>query len=167
MQVCHRSLFAPHSPSFAPSTSLWETLPAEAMDIAVYQHHACIRQLAIAHGGYESHTEVRVTPSQGSFTKPDNPLCPSPLGRATPSSWLSRPRQMRWTFALHCSKRCSTCRGRRSCSRTNSAGLVKKGQLLRGLEGQFFLLSCRFLRYSPLNPSAQANLDEARQPLQA
>ena len=35
-----------------------EDLPAEVMDVAVWQHHACIRKLAIDYGGYESNTEV-------------------------------------------------------------------------------------------------------------
>ncbi|KAG2493822.1 hypothetical protein HYH03_008040 [Edaphochlamys debaryana] len=39
------------------STSLWESLPAEVMDVAVRSHHATMRRLLVPHQGYESATE--------------------------------------------------------------------------------------------------------------
>ena len=35
-----------------------EDLAAEVMDVAIYQHHSCVRKLAVEYGGYESNTEV-------------------------------------------------------------------------------------------------------------
>ena len=34
-------------------------IPTQVMDVAIYQHHSCIRKLAVMYGGYESNTEVR------------------------------------------------------------------------------------------------------------
>ncbi|KAG2433775.1 hypothetical protein HXX76_008135 [Chlamydomonas incerta] len=39
------------------STLLWESLPADVMDVALHLHHDCLRRLATVCGGYESMTE--------------------------------------------------------------------------------------------------------------
>ncbi|KAG2440556.1 hypothetical protein HYH02_010140 [Chlamydomonas schloesseri] len=38
------------------STSLWESLPAEVMDVAIRLHHGAMRRLLVTHHGYESAT---------------------------------------------------------------------------------------------------------------
>ncbi len=46
------SAFLPHQ----DSTSLWESLPAEVMDVAIRLHHGAMRKLMVTHRAYESAT---------------------------------------------------------------------------------------------------------------